>query len=227
MKVAIHQPQYMPWLGYFHKMDAADVFVLLDDVQYKKNEWQNRNKIRNAEGSQWITVPVINDFGQKISEVRIDNSKSWREKHLKSIEMNYSRSPYFDKYFPLFQKEFAKDWDHLVNLNITFIQILKDKLGIVTELVKSSSLDIESTRTERLIDICRELKADEYIAGAGCRDYMDIPLFESSGVALEVQEYDHPVYEQVFDGFEPYMSVVDLLFCHGNDSLEMIRKGGK
>ncbi len=227
MKIAIHQPQYMPWLGFFYKMDSADIFVLLDDVQYKKNEWQNRNQLRNAEGAQWITVPVHVDFGQKISEVKIDNSKPWKEKHLKSLEMNYSHAAFFTDYFPLFEKEFAKDWEYLVNLNITFIEEFKKALGIGTEIVKSSSLNVETKSTERLIDICKALNADTYIAGPGCRDYMDTGLFDANDIGLEIQEYTHPEYKQVFDGFEPFMSVVDLLFCHGKDSLEIIRKGGK
>ena len=227
MKVAIHQPQYLPWLGYFDKMDQSDVFVLLDDVQYKKNEWQNRNKIRNSEGWQWITVPVLYDFGQKIREVKIDTGSNWREKHIKSIELNYSKAPYFDKYFSFFKDSLEKEWLSLSELNTHFIGFFKKTLGIETELVKSSDLDVKTSSTERLVDICKLLKAEVYLSGAGGEEYLDAEMFNKSGIRLEFQAYEHPRYEQAYEGFEPYMSVADLLFCQGDKSIEIIREGRK
>ncbi|MDD5634770.1 MAG: WbqC family protein [Candidatus Omnitrophica bacterium] len=227
MKIAIHQPQYLPWLGYFDKMDNSDVFVLLDDVQYKKNEWQNRNKIRTAPSWQWLTVPVIFEHGQKINEITIDNHRDWRSKHLRSFEMNYSRSPYYEDHIGFFRDSYTKDWNLLVDINDYFIEYLKKALGINTELVKASSLKITSTGTERLIDICKVLKADTYLAGSGSADYMDAELFKKNGIKTEVQEFSHPKYKQVFAGFEPYMSAVDLLFSSGKDSLKIIREGRK
>ncbi|MGB2961856.1 MAG: WbqC family protein [Candidatus Omnitrophota bacterium] len=227
MKVAIHQPQYLPWLGFFDKMDRADVFVLLDDVQYKKNEWQNRNKIRNVEGWQWLTVPVLHEFGQKISEVKIDNEKNWKDKHLKSLELNYSRAPYFEKHFSFFRESFSREWGSLADLNVHFIRFLKNTLGIKTEILVSSALGIKSEKTERLVEICMFLKADTYLSGAGGTDYLDEGRFYQSGIELEFQGYFHPEYKQVFEGFYPYMSVVDLLFNHGDNSLNIIKEGRK
>jgi len=227
MKVAIHQPQYMPWLGYFDKIDQADVFVLLDDVQYKKNEWQNRNRIRNAEGESWLTVPVFHEFGQKINDVKIDNHHRWKEKHIKSIEMNYSKSPYFDAYISFFHESFEKEWEYLADLNIHFIKFFTAVFGITSDIVNSSALKIETASTERLIDICRELEADTYLAGAGGSDYMDLDLFEKSGIRLECQNYVHPEYKQVYNGFCSHLSALDLLFCQGEDSLRIIREGRK
>lgn len=225
MKIAIHQPQYLPWLGYFDKMDRADVFVLLDDVQYKKNEWQNRNKIRNARSSQWLTVPVLYKFGQKINEVRISDKEPWRKKHCKSIEANYSRAQYFGRYASFFRESYDKKWELLGDVNMHFIEFIKETLGIETVLVKSSSLGVKGSSTKRLVNICKELKADTYISGAGGKGYLDAELFKNSGIALEFQEYVHPAYEQVFDGFQPYMAAIDLLFCHGKKSLHVIREG--
>ena len=227
MKVAIHQPQYLPWLGYFDKMDQADVFVLLDDVQYKKNEWQNRNKIRNAEGWQWITVPVLHEFGQKIYEIKIDNQRDWREKHLKSIEQNYSQAPYFKENFSFCKEILEKEWEHLVELNIGFVQHLKKGLGISTDIVRSSTLGIETDKTERLVDICKHLQADIYLSGTGGSDYLEEEKFQESGIQLEYQKYTHPEYKQVYNGFCPHMSVIDLLFCCGSESLNIIREGRK
>jgi len=227
MRVAIHQPQYLPWLGYFDKMDSADVFVILDDVQYKKNEWQNRNKIRTAEGWQWLTVPVLYKFGQKMDKVRIDNHRDWRARQAKSLEYNYSRAAYFSKYASFFQDLFEKDWDLIVDLNIYIINHLKETLGINTEVVNSSTLGVSSASTERLVEICAKLKADIYLSGAGGKEYLEQGLFKDKGIELEFQEYVHPEYDQVYKGFYPYMSVVDLLFCHGDGSLDIIKEGRK
>lgn len=225
MRIAIHQPQYLPWLGYFDKMDRADVFVLLDDVQYKKNEWQNRNKIRNAESWQWLTVPVLYDFGQPLNEVKIDNKTDWRTKHLKSIELNYSRAPYFKDYFAFFEDIYRREWDLLADVSAEIITRLKERLGIKARLVKSSELGIKSSATNRLVDICRKLDADVYLSGAGGSEYLDEALFAAAGIKLEYQTYKHPVYKQVFDGFEPNMAVIDLMFMEGAKSLETIREG--
>jgi hypothetical protein len=227
MRIAIHQPQYLPWLGYFDKMDRCDTFVLLDDVQYKKNEWQNRNKIRNAEGWQWITVPVLYAFGQTIKETRIDRRQNWREKHIKSTELNYSRAPHFDEYYPFFRESLEKQWEYLADLNAHFIEYFKETLGIKTKLVRSSALGIKTRGTERLVDICRAQGGDTYLSGAGGEDYLDKELFGKSGIKLEFQEYEHPTYRQLYDGFHPNMSVIDLLFCHGNESIDIIRSGRK
>ncbi|MEA3490189.1 MAG: WbqC family protein [Candidatus Omnitrophota bacterium] len=227
MKIAIHQPQYLPWLGYFDKMDRADVFVLLDDVQFKKNEWQNRNKIRNADRWQWLTVPVLYEFGQKLNEVRINSRENWRDKHRKGLELNYSRAGYFDGYFPFFREVFGREWELLADINIHCIEYLKEALGIKTELLKSSSLDIRTDKTQRLVDICKKLGADTYLSGAGGADYLDLEMFRKNGIKLEFQEYSHPEYRQMFEGFEPYMAVVDLLFCQGKKSLDIIREGRK
>jgi len=225
MKIAIHQPQYLPWLGYFDKMDQVDTFVLLDDVQYKKNEWQNRNKIRTSDEWQWLTVPVMFKFGEKINQVRTDNHQDWRARQRKSLELNYSNAPHFWDYFTFFRDVFAQRWEFLVDINLYFIEYLKDALGIRTDLVRSSVLKANGSKTERLVEICKALKADAYLSGAGGDEYLDKGQFEENGIALEFQRYSHPRYRQAFEGFYPYMSVVDLLFCHGKDSSNIIKEG--
>ena len=225
MKIAVHQPQYIPWMGYFDKIDQADVFVILDDVQFKKNEWQNRNKIRALNDWQWLTVPVEYSFGQKIREIKIDNKNNWRMKHLKSIKLKYSKSPFFNEYMGLFEGVLSKEWGELVELNNTIIKMLNNCLGIDTELLISSDMNISTTRTQRLVDICKKLEADTYLSGVGGKAYLEADLFEKNGITIEYQAYKHPVYKQVYNGFYPYMSIVDLLFCMGKESLEKVREG--
>lgn len=224
MIVGIHQPQYLPWLGYFDKIDKSDIFVLLDDVQFKKNEWQNRNKIRNKEGWQWLTVPVKYKFPELIKEVKINNSINWRKDHYQSLVANYSKAPFFKDYQQFFQELYQKEWEYLVDINIYFIEQLVKFLGITTKLARSSEeIKVEGQSTERLINICKKLGADTYLSGEGGKDYLDVSQFEKEGIKVIFQEFKHPNYQQVFKGFEPYMAVVDLLFNYGNDSLKIIQ----
>ena len=178
MIVAIHQPQYLPWLGYFGKMLTADVFCYLDTVQYKKNEWQNRNRIKTAGGWQWLTVPVIYRFPQKIGEVGIDNTANWRHKHLQALATHYRRAPHFARYLPAFEGIFGRSWESIAELNLGLIRVLREMLGIGHKPeVRASTLDCSEEPTDRLIDICRALGADTYLAGAGGAGYMDFERF--------------------------------------------------
>ena len=143
MIVAIHQPQFFPWLGYFDKMRRADVFCHLDNVQYKKNEWQNRNRIKTASGMQWLTVPVKYHFPQKINEVKINNAVNWKHKHLQSLITNYRRAPFFDEYVDFFNEMYSNNWESLAELNMAFIEQFRSLLGLEdkTGLV-ASGLDL-------------------------------------------------------------------------------------
>ena len=157
MIAAIHQPQYLPWLGYFHKILSSDVFILLDNVQFKKNDWQNRNKIKTPQGGQWLTVPVLHDFGQKITEVRINNKMSWRSGHLKSLQMNYAKAPFFKEYVPHFEEILGKEWEFLSELNIAVIRKCVELLGIGTKIVLASDYQATEESTQRLADLCKAL----------------------------------------------------------------------
>ena len=225
MIVAIHQPQYLPWLGYIHKMIQADVFCYLDNVQYKKNEWQNRNRIKTAQDWQWITVPVSFRFPQKINEVEINNSVNWKKKHLQALTTNYSKAPYFKDYMGPLEDIFTKEWDLLSELNIGLLEHLRKFLNLNDKpAVLASSLDLRDDPTDRLIDICKLLGADAYLAGQDGAIYMDLERFKDNGIAVVTQDFRHPVYSQPFGDFQSHMSVVDLLFNCGPDSLEVIRK---
>lgn len=224
MRIAIHQPQFLPWLGYLDKIDRADLFVLLDTVQFKKNEWQNRNRIRTAQGWQWLTVPVLHRFGQKLNEVLINNQDvDWKTKHVRAIEMHYGQALHRERYLNELAALYRQPWDRLTNLNLAVLRWLLGAYGIKTPLRLASEMTLREEPTDRLIDICWTVGATQYLAGAGAKDYMDIPRFEASGVALESQDFRHPVYPQCYEPFVPSLAAIDLLLTSGDDALRLLR----
>lgn len=227
MVAAVHQPQYLPWIGYFDKMDRADVFVLLDNVQYKKNEWQNRNRIKTSQGWQWITVPVLYKYPEKINVVKINNTVDWRRKHLNALTYNYSKAPFFQEHQQFFEATFLSNWEHLVDLNIHIILYLNKALGINKEIRLASQLQLNTEPTGRLIDICKHIQADTYLSGKDGAKYINLDKFARAKVKIIYQDFNHPVYTQLHETFEPYMSVIDLLFNHGHRSLDIIRSQNK
>ncbi|MEW6077768.1 MAG: WbqC family protein [Thermodesulfobacteriota bacterium] len=228
MIAAVHQPQYFPWLGYYDKMAKADVFCYLDNVQYKKNEWQNRNRIKSVGGWQWLTVPVTYRFPQRINQVKIDRKTPWGKKHIQALTTCYRRAPFFDEYMSLFEPILRSDPERLSELNIALAEALRRALGIETKTVIASELaPLREEPTDRLIDICRELGADTYLAGRGGANYMDLSRFNDSGIRVVFQAFDHPVYPQLYGDFVANLSAVDLLFNRGPDSLAVIRGEGE
>lgn len=204
-------------------MRRADVFCYLNDVQYKKNEWQNRNRIKTVQNWQWITVPVRYRFPEKINEVQINNTTNWSKKHLQALITNYSRAPYFKAYISIFEDIFSKEWELISELNVHLIERLRSVLDIQEKrTVISSDLNLRKDPTDRLIDICKALGADTYLAGQGGADYMDLERFKKNGLKLIIQEFNHPIYPQLYKDFQPHLSVVDLLFNCGPESMKMI-----
>lgn len=226
---AIHQPQYLPYLGFFHKLLHCDIFVVLDNVQFQKNGLQNRNKIKTSQGWQWLTVPVIHRFGQLINEVRISPEVFWQRKHWGALVSNYSHAPYFDLYAPGLKDLLNRKWSHLCDLNMALTQWTAEALGIKTSILYSSALKVEGSQTEYLISICNAVEADCYLSGPGGKRYMDLMAFEAVGIAVIWQEFTTSVYEQLFPeaGFVPNLSVVDALFNHGPETIEFLRPGPK
>lgn len=226
MRVAIHQPQFLPWLGYLDKIDRADLFVLLDSVQFKKNEWQNRNRIRTAQGSQWLTVPVLHNFGQSIKDVRINQTTDWRAKHLRAVEMHYAQAAHREPVMAGLRALYEQSWDRLADLNVAVLRWLLGEFGIKTPLRLSSDMQLPEEPTKRLIEICRAVGATSYLAGAGSKDYMDFKKFEKAGIAVEVQDFHHPVYRQCYEPFIPAMSAIDLLLTCGGQSFHSLCRTG-
>ncbi len=230
MICAIHQPQTFPWLGYFAKILQSDIFVLLDNVQFKKNEWQNRNRIKTVNGWQWLTVPVIHNFGQTIKDVQINTSINWQKKHLQALKTNYTKAPYYSEVMPGIEKLYKNDWMNLAGFNIAGIRWIIEKLGMTTPIIEVSDIKElhnhpEISPDERLILITKSVQADSYLSGAGGHNYLDKALFPKNDLKLLFQEYGHPVYRQVYGEFISHLSVLDLLFNEGPNSLEIIKGG--
>ena len=224
MRVAIHQPQFLPWLGYLDKIDRADLFVVLDSVQFKKNEWQNRNRIRTDRGWQWLTVPVLHRFGQRIDEVRVNNTVDWRRKHLHALELYYAHATYREPAITGLAAIYRQPWEKLADLNLAVLRWLLESFGIKTPLRLSSDMTLRSEPTERLIDICRAVGATSYLAGAGAREYMDVRTFEAAGIGLEFQEFRHPTYRQCHEPFTPNLSAIDLFLTCGPEAFQIVRQ---
>ena len=224
MIVAVHQPQYLPWLGYFDKIDKADVFVLLDTVQFKKNEWQNRNKIKTAQGWQWLTVPVLYRYPQLIHEVTINDNVNWQHKHRQAMVSNYKRAPYYEMLEDFLEGIFSHSWQSISQLNGEVVRRLATILGIDTPIYVASDLgEFPQDPDERLIAITKHFDAGTYLAGMGGRGYMNLDVYNKNGIKVIFQDFKHPVYHQLFGDFEPFMSVIDLVFNHGDNSLTILR----
>lgn len=231
MIFAVHQPQYLPWLGFFDKLERCDVFVFLDNVQYKHREFQNRNRIRTKDGTMWLTVPVHAEQGQLIRDVLIDNTRAWGEEHLKSLKAWYGRAPFFGEKIKFFESLYAGSWEKLIDLNVATIRFFCKEFDITTRTVFESELNITGTGTQRIANIGRALQADTYLSGAGGRDYLDEGLLKEAGRRLVYQDYAHPRTAQLFmasdEDFVPSLSAVDLLFNSGPESSAILKGGGE
>lgn len=216
MKIAIHQPNFLPWTGYFHKISKSDIFVFLDDVQYSKNSFINRNRIKSPDGVLWLTVPVgqKNKFGQSIKDVEIINSEKNLKKVLYSIKVNYSRAKHFNELYPLIESVISLNINNnLSSLNIQLIEKITEYLNLNTEFVKASNLDgITGTSTERLVTICKKLGAKKYISGFGGNKYQDVEMFNDAKIKCETYDFVHPVYQQLWGDYVPNLSIIDYLF---------------
>ena len=224
MVVTAHQPNFLPYTGFIDKADRSDVFVILDTVQFEKNGWQNRNKIRTKDGWMWLTVPILHKFGQAINEVRINSKVRWGHKHMAAMVTNYSKACYFKQYREFFNEYYQRDWELLSELNIGLIKYLFNVLGLSVKILIASEMgELPDEPNYRLIEIVRCAGGDKYLAGPGAMSYMNIELFLKSGIEVEIQKFTHPVYNQLYEPFEPGLSVVDLLFNRGDSSLSIIR----
>lgn len=224
-RVVINQPTYQPWIGYLALLDACDIFVIYDDVQFSHQSWQHRNKIRNQNDSMWLTVPIVRREGQLINEVLINNATNWRKDHIKSITQNYSSTPYYEQYMEAFDKVYQQEWERLVDLNVALIFKLISLAGIkIPRIIKSSIMGTGGRKTDRLLSILRELNADTYISGVAAKDYLEVGKLNEAGIEVQWFEYEHPIYPQKGD-FIAYLSALDLLFNTGDKAIDYIRQG--
>ena len=202
--VTIRQPGFMPYIGFFKKIQSSDIFVYLDDAQYAIRSWDNRNKIRSDVNSGWISVPVIHPFKKKLNEVEISYSKNWIKNHKNLIESNYKTSPYFKNYWPDIEL------------------ILNKKLDIDTPTVRSSELKIKTLETQRLFDISKKVNASIYRSGSFGKEYLDETIFEKGGISVIYENFQYPTYNQMEKKFLPNLSIIDLLFHEGENAIKIL-----
>lgn len=220
MITAGHQPNYLPWLGYFDKMSKCDVFIIEDNVKYEHNGYINRNRIKTSHGVKWLTVPIEHTGRQMpINEVRIANNgqPDWEKCHLLSLRHHYVHAPYWKKYSDLFEETYSKKWTLLIDLNMFLIKGIMKFLNIDKPLLMASSLSVCGKKNELVLAQCKALKADKQLSGSGARAYMDVKRFEDEGISVVFQDFKHPVYRQLYGEFVPNLSVVDYLFCTGGE----------
>jgi hypothetical protein len=231
MKVAIHQPHFLPWLGYLHRMAQVDLFVLLDHVQFERRNYQNRTQFLLDGEARWLTIPVVQrSQKERILEKEVDNRldgyKWWSASHFQTLRHAYRAAPFLGTYAGALKALFETRWQRLVDLNQAALELLREALGIRTPLARSSELPVEGARAELILDICRAVGADTLVAGnGGSRSYLDPEQFARAGVRIEYHEWKHPEYPQCGGGpFLAGLSAMDLLFNCGPESPKLLRR---
>lgn len=220
MKVAIHQPQYLPWPPYLMKMAEADLFIVLDSVDYQKNGLHNRNQVKTPQGACWLTVPVRAKLGEPLVDVQIDTTSNWARKHWQTLLNNYRKAAGFGTLAGPFEALYQVEWTSLVELNLAALKLLTDAMGIATPWRRSSQMQARGKASDLVLQLCREAGATTYVCGVGGKNYMDESAFEAAGIRIE---YRPPVLPQPYpqqypkSGFINDLSVVDLLFNCGPD----------
>jgi len=224
MTIVVLQPGYLPWLGFFDQLRRADVFIYYDDVQYNTHGWRNRNRIKTKQGPLWLTVPVRHSGLSKprILDVEIDATTSWAKKHVASIRQAYAAAPFLKQYAPALEELLLRPWTRLVDVDIAVAGLIAEWLGLPQPHLRSSELGIEGGQSQRLVNICRHFGASTYLSGNAASDYLDVPLFESNGVAVQWQDYPHPVYPQLHGEFVPFMSAIDLVLNCGESARDVL-----
>ena len=226
MIVFVHQPEYIPWLGFFDKLARCDIFVVYDDAQYQHGGFHNRNRIRNRQGWEWLTVPIVHGHPQTIKDVKISGTQ-WKNKQLNLITQNYQKTPYFKEYFPMIKEAIGFSHERLIGLNLHLIRGFADALDIKVNMVRSSEFPYSGKeKNEKLVSMCKFMGADTYLCGSGGKNYVNENLFNEANITVQWHNYQHPTYKQRFTGFQPNMSIIDLLFNMGPDSKEIILQGG-
>lgn len=227
MLVGIHQLHYLPWLRYMEKVARCDVFVVLDDIQFNKNGWQNRNKIKTSNGATLLTVPVGHGHDQTLDQVVVAGDGSWRKKHWATIEQAYSKAAFFDTYAPLFAKIYQQEWGALNDLNRSMLELYVAEMGIKTKIRYSSDLNVPGDATERLANLIEAVGGDEYYSGAFALDaYLDADYLQDRGISLKLQQWSSPEYPQVHGPYIGDLAIIDLLMNCGPDSLDVLMRGG-
>ena len=220
-KVAILQSNYLPWKGVFDMINQVDAFIFYEDTQYTKQDWRNRNRVKAPDELKWITVPVKKmPLKTELFEIEIDNSNDWQQSHYDLIKQNYSKTPFFEKYYFLLEDIYLKNkWDKLSELNIQTTKLIAKTLGIVNvEFINSVDLNITGIKDDKLIEICKKIGATNYLSGPAAKNYISENKFREANIGLEYIKYEYPEYDQPHGEFNHYVTVLDVLFNCGKES---------
>ncbi len=232
MNVVILQPSYIPWRGTFDEIRRADLFIFYDDVQYDTRGWRNRNRIKTAQGLQWLTIPVHRHGAQveniPIHQIEIDWEQPWAERHWKAIQFAYRKAPYFKRYAAWLEEVYTRRPTKLADFTIPVCIELARQLGIAhTQFMRSSELEgIEGQKTARLIQILQRVGATHYISGPSAQDYIEPEQFAAAGITLEYMQYNYPAYPQLYATYEPFVSALDLLLMTGPQANSYFTQSG-
>ena len=225
MIVSAHQPAYLPWLGYFHKISLCDTFVYYEHVSHSKRDFTTRNKIKTSQGPMWLTVPVLKGEEDQISKLKINPQIPWQRQHLKSLETCYGKTPYFSKYMdqirPFYESYDGEFSDLVFEMTKTFLEIL----GLNVKLIRSTDLPIDQPKNEGIFQMMEALEANKIVFGAHGRDYVLLEEYRAKNLKFYFQDYQHPVYPQAYGEFLPCMSILDLIFNCGPNSLSILTSG--
>lgn len=223
-RVAILQSNYIPWKGYFDLINMVDEFVFLDEVQYTKNDWRNRNRIKTVQGARWLTIPVSHSSSQRIDETKCTD-QNWRKKHWASISQSYARAAHFKVFAPCFEPLYLQSEEVLLSrINYAFIATINDILEIKTKVSWSSDYHIIVGKTERLVDICRKTGATEYLSGPAAKGYLNEGAFKEAEIGVKWMDYsDYKEYAQIFPPFDHFVSVLDLIFNEGPNASHFLK----
>ena len=221
-RIAILQSNYIPWKGYFDLINSVDEFVLYDDMQYTRRDWRNRNKLKTAQGLKWLSIPVLvkGKYYQKIADTMVSD-KGWASDHWQTIKQFYSRTEFFNDYKkPIQDVYLGAQSDRLSQINFSFIKAINSILGIQTKITWSSDYELVEGRTERLLGICQQAGASTYVSGPAAKDYFDMSLADKLGIRVEWMDYSgYPEYRQLYPPFEHGVSILDLIFNEGPNSI--------
>lgn len=229
MKIlTIHQPETYPWLGFFNKMMLADEYIILDDVQFRKNYFQNRNQFLTKQGSLYLSVPVDFKNYKIIKDIRIRYNEKWQVKHLNTIKQSYAKSKYFKEHIDFFEDLYSKRFELLIDFNMYIIEYIREVLDIQVPIIRSSSLNCGGASGELLLNICKNRSSTTYISGRDGRNYLDVTIFEKENIDVVYHDFTHPEYKQFNSNeFVPYINTFDLLFNYSaQESKKIILSGG-
>lgn len=213
-----HQPNYLPYPGLIGKIMMSDKFIYVTKVQYERKSWQNRNRIKGTNNDIMLTVPTLKrgKLDQFISDVKINNDIDWRKKHFNSINLNYKKTKYYNRYIDFFEEIYKKEWEYLCELDIYIMNYLLNELGINTEILYDRDFDFQGHKTEFLVDMCKKTECDTYMSNKGSESYVDLNVFSNSNINHIYMEYIGSTYEQRFKGFISNLSIIDMLFNCGD-----------